>query len=53
MSRQEDPAGCALVDNLNSVLEEKYGKPIGFTSVPLDTRFSVIRTQESNMGNFA
>ena len=50
--RQEDPVGCALVDSLSSVLEEKYGKPIGFTSVPLETRFTVIRTQESNFGNF-
>ena len=41
-----------LVDKLTSTLNAKLQKPIGYTATPLDARFSTVRTQESNMGNF-
>jgi len=27
-------------------------KVVGYTSEPLDTRFSILRTEETNFGNF-
>ena len=48
----EDEAMARLVDNLTSSLKSKLGKPIGYTAVPLDGRFTTIRTRESNLGNF-
>lgn len=41
-----------LVGKLTSTLNSKLQKPIGYTATPLDARFSTVRTQESNMGNF-
>ncbi len=48
----EDEAMAKLVDNLTSSLRSKLEKPIGYTVVPLDGRFTTIRTRESNLGNF-
>ena len=48
----EDPAMLGIVDKLTSTLKHKLEKPIGYTAVPLDGRFSTVRTQESNLGNF-
>ena len=48
----EDEAMVRLVDNLTSSIRSKLDKPIGYTVVPLDGRFTTIRTRESNLGNF-
>ena len=48
----EDPATVGIVDRLTSSLKHKLEKPIGYTAVPLDGRFSTVRTRESNLGNF-
>ncbi|KKK20205.1 hypothetical protein ARAM_001742 [Aspergillus rambellii] len=49
----EDPSAAALIAKLNSSLKAKLDKPIGYTVRPLDGRFSTVRAQESNLGNFA
>lgn len=48
----EDPETVALMDKLFSSFREKLSKPIGFTAAPLDARFSTVRKEESNLGNF-
>lgn len=48
----EDPTTVQLVDKLTSSLKTKLEKPIGYTVVPLDARFTTVRTRESNLGNF-
>lgn len=48
----EDPYTVALMDKLFSSLQGKLQKVIGYTAVPLDTRFATVRASESNMGNF-
>lgn len=48
----EDPSMLEIVDKLTSSLKYKLEKPIGYTAVPLDGRFSTVRTRESNLGNF-
>ena len=48
----EDKATVELVDKLTSSLKTKLEKPIGYTAVPLDGRFTTVRTKESNLGNF-
>ena len=48
----EDSATVQLVDKLTSSLRHKLEKPIGYTAVPLDGRFTTVRTKESNLGNF-
>ena len=48
----EDEAMARLIDNLTSSIRSKLDKPIGYTVVPLDGRFTTIRTRESNLGNF-
>ena len=48
----EDRATVQLVDRLTSSLRHKLEKPIGYTAVPLDGRFTTVRTKESNLGNF-
>jgi len=40
------------VNKLTSSLKYKLEKPIGYTAVPLDGRFTTVRTRESNLGNF-
>ncbi|KAL8911397.1 MAG: hypothetical protein Q9171_003444 [Xanthocarpia ochracea] len=47
-----DPATVTLVSKLTSTLKSKLEKPIGYTFTPLDARFTTVRTQESNLGNF-
>ena len=48
----EDSHTAHLVHNLTASLKAKLEKPIGFTSVPLDARFTTIRQRESNYANF-
>ena len=48
----EHRATVQLVDKLTSSLRHKLEKPIGYTAVPLDGRFTTVRTKESNLGNF-
>ena len=48
----EDDATVQLVDKLTSSLKHRLEKPIGYTAVPLDGRFTTVRTKESNLGNF-
>ena len=48
----EDGAAVQIVDKLTSSLRHKLEKPIGYTAVPLDGRFTTVRTKESNLGNF-
>ena len=48
----EDATTMDLVASLTSNLKQKLEKPIGYTSVPLDARFTTVRTRESNLGNF-
>ena len=48
----EDQVAVQLVDKLTSSLKHKLEKPIGYTAVPLDGRFTTVRTKESNLGNF-
>lgn len=48
----EDVETIKLVDRLTSNLKTKLEKPIGYTAVPLDGRFTTVRTKESNLGNF-
>ena len=48
----EDETTVTLVDKLTSSLKHKLEKPVGYTAVPLDGRFTTVRTKESNLGNF-
>jgi 5'-nucleotidase, C-terminal domain len=47
-----DPATVALVGKLATNMQAKLEKPIGYTASPLDGRFTTVRRQESNLGNF-
>lgn len=47
---QEEAKG--LVKELGDSMRSKLEKPIGYTAVPLDARFSTVRQAESNYGNF-
>ena len=51
-SLPEDPDAAALVTDISSGLQAKMDKPIGYTAVPLDARFTTVRLSESNIGNF-
>ncbi|KAF8253844.1 Metallo-dependent phosphatase [Wilcoxina mikolae CBS 423.85] len=48
----EDENTALIVDKLTAGLKAKLEKPIGYTSVPLDARFTTIRCKESNIANF-
>lgn len=48
----EDEKALGLVDRLTSSLKSKLEKPVGYTVIPLDGRFSTVRQRESNLGNF-
>ncbi|KAK6503666.1 hypothetical protein TWF481_008669 [Arthrobotrys musiformis] len=50
---KEDPDAAKIVNDQTGALKAKMEKPIGITSVPLDSRFTVVRTKESNVGNFS
>ncbi|KAI4214433.1 MAG: hypothetical protein LQ349_009218 [Xanthoria aureola] len=47
-----DAITLTLVSKLTSTLKSKLEKPVGYTFTPLDARFTTVRTQESNLGNF-
>lgn len=47
-----DAETAAIVEAMGSQVMKQMDVVIGATDVPLDARFSVIRTQESNVGNF-
>ncbi|KAF2642541.1 5'-nucleotidase-like protein [Massarina eburnea CBS 473.64] len=49
---EEDKEALVTVDKLTRKLREKLDKPVGYTSAPLDARFTTVRTKESNIGNF-
>jgi 5'-nucleotidase len=46
-----DPATAKLVEDYKVMLGEHMSDVVGFTAVPLDGRFSIVRTQETNLGN--
>lgn len=48
----EDPEAMKVVDKMTSSLKEKLEKPVGYSAVSLDGRFTTVRTRESNLGNF-
>ncbi|KAG5980279.1 hypothetical protein E4U55_004185, partial [Claviceps digitariae] len=48
----EDDKTAGLVASLTSKLTKSLARPIGWTAMPLDARFSTVRTRESNLGNF-
>ena len=48
----EDPAVSKLVHQFNDSMEAQMDKLIGDTAVDLEARFSMIRTRETNLGNF-
>ena len=50
--RPEDKGTVLLVDKITAGLKAKMSKPVGYTSVALDARFTVIRCKESNYANF-
>ena len=47
----EDPEARVWVNKISSVLQVQLQQPVGSTMVDLDARFTVVRRQESNMGN--
>jgi 2',3'-cyclic-nucleotide 2'-phosphodiesterase (5'-nucleotidase family) len=51
-SLPEDEDTLKLVHNLTSRLNQSLSKPIGWTAVPLDSRFTTVRLKESNFANF-
>nr|POE53570.1 mannosylglucosyl-3-phosphoglycerate phosphatase [Quercus suber] len=48
----QEPAAVTMVDKITSSLKAKLERPIGYSAVPLDARFTTVRLKESNMGNF-
>ncbi|KAK0622056.1 Metallo-dependent phosphatase-like protein [Bombardia bombarda] len=48
----EDASTLQLVDSLTAKLKSSLEKPIGWSTAPLDARFTTVRTKESNWGNF-
>ncbi|GAB1318380.1 hypothetical protein MFIFM68171_08590 [Madurella fahalii] len=48
----EDAETIALVDKLTAKLKKSLEKSIGWTTAPLDSRFTTVRRKESNIGNF-
>ncbi len=48
----EHPDIAEVVEKYAGSLREKMDKSIGYTSVPLDTKFASIRTRETNAGNW-
>lgn len=48
----EHPPTVKLVEELTSKLQASLAKPVGWTAMPLDARFSTVRIKESNIGNF-
>ncbi len=48
----KDPVIEDLVISYNTMLDDRLGKTIASLTAPLDSRKSVIRTEEDSMGNF-
>lgn len=48
----EHPALSSIVDSYSELLGKKMESTIGLSKVPLDSRFSQIRTRECAIGNF-
>jgi 2',3'-cyclic-nucleotide 2'-phosphodiesterase (5'-nucleotidase family) len=48
----QEPKAVETVEKITAALRPKLEKPIGYTSAPLDARFTTVRTKESNLGNF-
>ena len=48
----EDEEVASIVEEYTKLMGEKMDKVLGNIEVDLDGRYSVIRTQESNLGNF-
>ncbi|XP_044745573.1 mannosylglucosyl-3-phosphoglycerate phosphatase isoform X2 [Coccinella septempunctata] len=48
----EDPVLKEIVEKYTSVIESKMNDVLGCFPVPLDGRFTAIRTSESNLGNW-
>ena len=48
----EDASMIELAHELTAALTTKLEQAIGYTAVPLDGRFTTVRTRESNLGNF-
>ena len=51
-SLPENLDAAALVDKISSGLRARLEKPVGYTAVALDARFTTVRLKESNIGNF-
>ena len=47
----EDPEAAGLVTKLQGNLKSRLEKPIGYTAIALDARFTTVRLRESNYGN--
>lgn len=48
----EDPLAADWAKSLASSLRPQMNRPVGCTAVELDARFTTVRREESNMGNF-
>ncbi|KAF4507812.1 hypothetical protein G6O67_004273 [Ophiocordyceps sinensis] len=48
----EHEPSAELARHLTSKLQKSLSRPIGWTAMPLDARFSTVRIKESNIGNF-
>ncbi|SPO01964.1 related to 5`-nucleotidase precursor [Cephalotrichum gorgonifer] len=48
----EDDDARSMVEELTSRLRHSLAKSIGWTATPLDARFTTVRREESNIGNF-
>lgn len=48
----EDKPTLELASKLTAKLKQSLEKPVGWTAVPLDARFTTVRLRESNIGNF-
>lgn len=48
----QDSQTIEMTEKITASLKPKLEKPIGYTTVPLDARFTTVRTKESNLGNF-
>ncbi|VDP75607.1 unnamed protein product [Echinostoma caproni] len=47
-----DPEVAKMVETVSAAMNERLSRVIGKIDVPLDGRFAMIRSQETNMGNF-
>jgi len=48
----EDPVAAELVEQYSGELEKSMQKVLGYLGAPLDSRFGLIRTQETNCSNW-